>query len=649
MPGKIHHGLDACLYGASRRWRVWPWLRPKMARRAQSIAHASEQWRNVVDAELRSRLAEMKEKFRRRGQAAPDQVDASMALMVEAAERTLGLRPFPVQIMGALVLRYGLLAEMATGEGKSLTACLPAVLAAWSGRPCHVVTVNDYLAGRDAEEFKSFYRFCGVEEGCINAQMQPRERMENYEKGVVYLTSKELVADFLRDRLKIGEMHNPERRIIRQMTASADSRSPEMVMRGLDMAIVDEADSVLIDEAVTPLIISQEIKNRTFVEVCQTARRIARGLESGPDYQVDHKYREIRLTKMAVEKLGQATSQMPGIWRGRQRCREMVLQALTAREFYHRDQEYVVQDGKVVIVDEFTGRLMPNRSWRQGLHQAVEAKEGVEITEPSETLHRLSFQRFFRFFRCLSGMTGTASEAAGELWHIYGLGVVKIPTHRPCIRNVLPDRVFSHAVAKWRAIAEDVIKIHAGGRPVLVGTRSVQDSEHLAQMLQKANCDVNVLNAVRHEKEAQIVAGAGRAEAVTIATNMAGRGTDIKLGPGVAQKGGLHVIGAERHESGRIDRQLFGRCARQGDPGSVQAYVSAEDELIRRFAPNFLRRALLRAVRGKRPWAGAVVRSTEAVAQQLAQRLSFRRRKGVLQYDDWLEAALGFTGGSGKV
>ena len=649
MPGNIHKGLDACLYGVSRRWRIWPGFRRKIANRSQRIADASEQWRNVVDSELRAQLVEMKKKFRRRNHIVPNHVDASMALMVEAAERTLGLRAFPVQIMGALVLRYGLLAEMATGEGKSLTACLPAVLAAWSGRPCHVVTVNDYLAARDAKAFKSFYRFCGVEAGCVTAQMNPGERINNYEKGVVYLTSKELVADFLRDRLKIGELHNSERRMIRQMTAIADTRLPEMVMRGLDTAIVDEVDSVLIDEAVTPLIISQEKKNRTFVEVCQTARCIARCLESGPDYHVDHKYREIRLTKMAVDKLGQATSQMPGIWRGRQRCREMVLQALTAREFYHRDQEYVIQDGKVVIVDEFTGRLMPNRSWRQGLHQAVEAKEGVEITEPSETLHRLSFQRFFRFFRSLSGMTGTASEAAGELWHIYGLGVVKIPTHRPCIRNVLPDRVFSHAAAKWRAIAEDVIKIHAGGRPVLVGTRSVQDSEHLAQMLQKANCDVNVLNAVRHDKEAHIVAGAGRAGAVTIATNMAGRGTDIKLGPGVDQNGGLHVIGAERHESGRIDRQLFGRCARQGDPGSAQAYISVEDELIRRFAPNFLRKAVLRAVRDQSPWAGVVVRSIEAVAQHRAQRLAFHRRKSVLQYDDWLETALGFAGGSGKV
>jgi preprotein translocase subunit SecA len=586
----------------------------------------------------------MRIRFRRQENGCDTLLSNALAIIVEVADRTLGLRPFPVQVMGAMALHKGTLAEMATGEGKSLTACLPAALAAWTGRPCHFVTVNDYLANRDAVEMRPFYAFCGVSVGCVQGGMAPEERRQNYEKGVVYTTLKELVADFLRDRLIIGGLQNASRRLLREMLQPGH-RGPEgVVLRGLDTAIVDEADSVLIDEAVTPLIISRAQENKPLVEACQTAYDIASMLRLDEDYKKNIKFREVHLTKDGLMKVEEQARMLPGIWRGTARRIELVQQALTAREFYQRDKQYVIQDEKVAIVDEFTGRLMPNRTWRHGLHQAVEAKEGLEVNDPSETLARLSFQRFFRFFRKLSGMTGTAKEAVAELWYIYKLPVLAIPTNRPCIRKMHPDRVFATQDEKWEAVVQEIERWHNTGRPVLVGTRSVKASEKLAELLGARDCPFNLLNAVRHKEEAQIVAAAGEQNRITIATNMAGRGTDIKLGRGVTDIGGLHVIATERHESGRIDRQLFGRCARQGDPGSAQAFMSLEDELVQRFVPASMRNRLTSALKRKTPGAGRLSQAGLSHAQRAAKRLAYRQRRNVLQMDTWLEEALAFTG-----
>ena len=571
----------------------------------------------------------------------------ALACMVEAAERTLGLRPYPVQIVGALALDQGFLTEMATGEGKTLTACLPMTLAGWTGLPAHLVTVNDYLSDRDAAEMRPFYSFCGVSVGCVTSEMSPQERYLNYQKGVVYITSKELVADFLRDRLRLGKLHQPTRRLIRKMLQGRPFGPDDIVMRGLDTAIVDEADSVLIDEAVMPLIIARARENETLREACRVASEIADSLTAGTDYRVDLKYREIRLTDAAERKIDALSEKLPGVWQGALRREELVQQAITAREFYHRDKQYVVADDHVTIVDEFTGRLMPNRTWRSGLHQAVEAKEGLDATSPTETLARLSFQRFFRLFRRLGGMTGTASEAATEFWHIYGLPMLSVPTHKPCVRQTYPDRVFAGGTDKFQAIVEEIVQWHAIGRPVLVGTRSVQASETLASMLGARGLSFNLLNATRHSEEARIVAAAGQLGRITIATNMAGRGTDIKLGRGVADLGGLHVIASERHESRRIDRQLFGRSARQGDPGSARAYVSVDDELIQRFVPAWLRLRLKQAVDADLPVAPRLAKQTLSHAQRGAEKLAFRQRKSVLQTDDQLEQSLGFSGSAG--
>ena len=643
-PEKLHQGLDGVVHGLVGLYHRRAGIRRSLNREAERISEMARKLIHVSDSRMRKRIEEMMARFRRQEKGYESLLPEAIALLVEMAHRTLGLRPYPVQIMGALALHKGYLTEMATGEGKSLTACLPAVLAAWTGRPFHFITVNDYLANRDAMEMRSFYNSCGVSVGCVMSRMEPRERRGNYEKEVVYTTLKELVADFLRDRLILGGLHHPSRRLLRQCLQPRLRNIEGVVLKGLDTAIVDEADSVLIDEAVTPLIISRAQENKPLVEASETANRIANSLSLGEDYLMDLKYREINLTKSGITKIEEFSRLLPGLWRGKARREELVQQALTAKEFYKLDKQYVIQDHKVTIVDEFTGRLMPNRTWRHGLHQAVEAKEGVPINDPSETLARLSFQRFFRFFNKLSGMTGTAKEATAEFWHIYKLPVLTIPTNRPCIRKMHPDQVFSTEAEKWEAIVKEIQRWRQTGRPVLVGTRSVRASEKLAEMLAERGLEFNLLNAVRHREEARIVASAGEENRITISTNMAGRGTDIKLGRGVVKMGGLHVIATERHESGRIDRQLFGRCARQGDPGSAQAFFSVEDELIQRFVPTPMRTRLGAALRGRNLGASPLAEIARVHAQRAAQRLAFRQRRNVLQMDTWLEEALSFTG-----
>jgi len=417
-----------------------------------------------------------------------------------------------------------------------------------------------------------------------------------------------------------------------------------LVMRGLHTAIVDEADSVLIDEAVTPLIISRAPGGDAMSDGYRTAWQFARTLDSGVDYSLDTRYREVELTAAGKAKVEGCQANLPVLWRGSARLTDLIKQALTAREFFLRGKQYVVQDGKVIIVDEFTGRMMPMRRWRDGLHQMIEAKENVEISPRDETLARLSFQRFFRSFRKMSGMTGTAKEGAGEFWHVYRLPVIVIPTNRSCVRKELPDRVFPDWESKWTALVDEIARLHEQGRPVLVGTRSVARSEELAEKLSQRHLPFSLLNATRHREEAAIIAGAGERGKITIATNMAGRGTDIKLDPGVAALGGLHVIATERHEAHRIDRQLYGRAARQGDPGSAQAFISLEDELVRRFVPELARRQIERVVRSRIGAADKLAGAAFAFGQFQAQRLAARQRRTVLKYDTWLAESLSFTG-----
>ena len=643
---KLHEGLDAWVNTVSGWWRRTSSSVTDFCREGERIVEAAESYRMLSVRELKQRILEKQMAYRRRSRGYDADIGSALSLLVEASERSLDLRPYPVQMAGAIAIYRGCLAEMATGEGKSLTVCFPAILAAWTGRPCHIVTVNDYLAGRDAEIMGPLYAQAGVSVGWVKNGMPPEERAENYMRDVVYLTSKEMVADFLRDRIQLGRFCSPQRRHVYRMAAADSKLNRSLVMRGLDTVFVDEADSVLIDEAVTPLIISRETENAPDAGVYQAAVGIAASLEQGRDYTTDVKYRDVHFTERGVERMRDMAQAMPGIWNATDRKMEMIHQAVAASIFYRWEQQYVMQDGRIVIVDEFTGRLMPDRKWRQGMHQAIEAKEGLEVTAPSETLARISFQRFFRLFRRVGGMTGTAKSASRELWQIYGLPVVTIPTHRPCLRQMIPDRVFADETTKFQAVVADVRELQREGCPVLIGTRSIRVSEQLGRLLREEGLTVNVLNAVHDAREAEIVAQAGERGNITIATNMAGRGTDITLASGVASLGGLYVIATERHESARIDRQLFGRCARQGDPGSAQAYISVGDELMVRFVPSSLRNILAQAIASRWPGSGFLAGNVVRLAQYGAEALAYRQRRNVLRMDAWFQESLAFSGAS---
>jgi preprotein translocase subunit SecA len=611
----------------------------------------------MTDAKLREAAGELREIFRRRRDNRSD-LERAFALVREVAVRQIGESPFPVQIAGAFALESGCIVEMATGEGKTLTATMPATVAGWRGQGCHVITVNDYLAERDAEWMGRIYRFCGLNVAHIKQGMSAADRRAAYLADITYCTNKEVTADFLRDRLVLGRLRGLSSTLLTKIARAGQSIIDRLVQRGLNFAIVDEADSVLVDEAITPLIISGPAPNPEQAEAFHQAADIVTHLNQDTDYRVNARYREVELTNEGRARLADMAETYGDIWHGARRREEIATKALVAKELYSLDKQYVIDDGKVVIVDDFTGRLMPDRSWRDGLHQAVEAKENLEITPPKDTYARISFQRFFRMYRKLSGMTGTASEAAAEFWQIYHLPVVVIPTNRPCIRKNLPDIVLPAGPTKWKRILLEIHRVYETGRPVLVGTRSVQASEYISQLLQAEHLDHQVLNAVRHREEAHIVAGAGQTGRITVATNMAGRGTDIKLGRGVAKLGGLHVIASERNESARIDRQLFGRCARQGDPGSAQAIVCLEDEFVSRYSKNlvaYLKKRYAHPVRGPKgegsngahatnDISSTTTRAVFRLTQLRAEKLALRQRKSVMRTDHWLEEQLSFTG-----
>ena len=643
VPTRPLSGLDAVVNGVIGRYQRRTGVGEQLRREVETIDAQARDWIALSDHDLQTRLLGFRDQFRR-GNVSNEVLFPALAAIREAADRKLGLRAFPVQLMGVLALHRGFLAEMATGEGKTLTAGLAAVLAGWTKRPCHVVTVNDYLVQRDAEWLEPLYHFCGVRVGHVIGPSKPDERLKNYGCDVTYVTSKELLADFLRDRLYLGKFNDPSRRLIHRMLSPQFAATQGTVTRGLHTAIVDEADSVLIDEAVTPLIIAAPRPNEALREATRLAHELVSKFDPQSDYRINPRYKEIELTGAGSEKLIRGAHHLPGLWRGHDRRLELVVQALIAREFYHRDRQYIVEGDKLVIVDEFTGRPMPQRHWREGMHQAVEAKEGLPISDPTETVARLSFQRFFRCFHKLSGMTGTAREAAGELWQVYHLPVISIPTNRPCIRDQWQDVVFGDEDGKWAAVVAEIERVHATGRPVLVGTRSVLASEKLFEALSGRGLDAKVLNASRLREEAEIIALAGEQGRITIATNMAGRGTDIKLGHGVAKIGGLHVIVTECHESGRVDRQLFGRAGRQGDPGSAQVFVSVEDELIQRYLPSMARRTFGKIVGRKMKGKGQIAKAAFGLAQRKAQALAFKQRRGVLRSDLWLDEALSFAG-----
>lgn len=587
----------------------------------------------LTDADLGRRARELGLALRREG-FRPGLVAHTFALVREAAGRTLGMRHFDSQLRGGWIMVNGMVAEMDTGEGKTLTATLPACTAALAGLPAHVITVNDYLTGRDAETMGPVYRALGLSVGAVVNGRDPAARRAAYACDVTYCTNKELTFDYLRDRVALGNRMNRTQLAIERV-AGVRGRGDQLLLRGLFFAVVDEADSVLVDEARTPLILSGRAPQTLEREMYELALALARELAPGQDFAIEGGERHVRLTERGRAHLAARAGSLPSLFKGPRRREELVTQALAAIHVFQRDKHYLVRDEKVQIVDEYTGRILPDRSWEQGLHQMVEAKEGCPLSMQQTSIARMTYQRFFRRYLRLAGMTGTAREIAPELWSVYRLPVVRVAPNRPVQRADLGLQVFASLPAKWAAVVAHAQERAAAGQPVLIGTRSVGASEELSRHLTAAGLAHQLLNARQDKQEAEIVAQAGQSGRITVATNMAGRGTDIRLGPGVKERGGLHVIATELHESRRIDRQLFGRCGRQGDPGSYEALVSLEDELCR----TYLGRLLLRLARR-----GALARPLVRLAQRRAERAHAAIRRELLGIDERLGDLLAFSG-----
>ena len=604
----------------------------------RQVARASEGLELLTTHKLSEMASVLRRDLHRNG-LRPDLVASAFAVIREVSGRTLGMRHFDVQLLGGWAMMRGKVAEMETGEGKTLTATLPAATAALAGIPVHIITVNDFLVARDAAWMKPLYDALGLSVGTILEGMSPTERRHAYGCSITYCTNKQVVFDYLKDRLLL-QQENRALHLKIEALHRADPRVSRLMMRGLCFAIVDEADSVLVDEARTPLIISGGRGAGDEERVYRQALDAARRMLAGRDYLVSERERHVDLTDLGRAHAARLTNRYGGVWNVPGHRENIVRQALAALHLYLRDKHYIVDEGHVRIVDEYTGRVMADRSWERGLHQMVEAKEGLEISGRQETLARISYQRFFRRYLRLAGMTGTAREVAGELWAVYGLNTVRIPTNRPQARKIHSDLLYPTSQTKWQAIAVQVAELHKSGRPVLVGTRSVADSEHLSGLLDEAGIQHSVLNARQNRTEAEIVAQAGQPGRVTVATNMAGRGTDIRLAPGVGEAGGLFVIASERHEAGRIDRQLFGRSGRQGDPGEGQAMVSLDDELVRSVFGSLLDRLRSRHLPG---WLGRMLFNW---AQRTTERRHSAIRKRLLHSDESLQDLLAFSGRS---
>ena len=579
---------------------------------ADEVFELDDKYKKMTDKQLQGCTNKLKKRLKD-GETVDDILPDAFAVAREAAYRVIGEKPFYVQVLGALAIHFGNIAEMKTGEGKTLTCVMPAYLNALTEKGVHVVTVNEYLATRDAEWMGQIYRFLGLTVAVNLREMSSKEKKEAYNCDILYSTNNELGFDYLRDN----------------MVVYAEDR----VQRPLHFAIIDEVDSVLIDEARTPLIISGGVMKSA--NLYRDADRFVKTLRENEDYTIDEKTKDITLTDQGTEK-GEKCFRIANLYDIEHSALvHHVNQALKANYTMHNDVDYVVQEGKVVIVDQFTGRLMPGRAFSDGLHQAIEAKENVEIEEETKTLATITFQNYFRMYEKLSGMTGTAKTEEEEFRNIYNMYVIEIPTNLPVIRVDAADLIYSTKEEKYKAIIAEIKRRHEKGQPVLVGTIAIETNELLSSMLKKAHIKHEILNAKNHAREAEIIAKAGEKGSVTIATNMAGRGTDIKLGEGVKELGGLCVIGTERHESRRIDNQLRGRSGRQGDPGYSQFFVSFEDELMVRFGTDrfksILEMAGLDSERNMR--SKTITRSVET-AQKRVEGNNFDARKHLLQYDD---------------
>lgn len=631
---------------AARLVSKWESRASRLEQLVSQIDQAGRSLTHLPEDELSTRVTELRASLVYSGWNDMLAIQA-FAVVREMSARILGMRHFDSQLLGGWVMYHGQLAEMQTGEGKTLTATLPASTAALAGVPVHVITANDYLATRDAELMRPLYEALGLTVGIVSETMDFEERRAAYACDITYCTNKQVCFDYLRDRVERGsatsKLHFNIERVF-------DETSPKkkLMLRGLCFAIVDEADSVLIDEARTPLVLSRTIDSDESLQTTyKQALKLADELTHSEDYVLHESMRQVFLTPRGTASLAIRATQMSMLWNSTKRREELVQQALSAQLLFIRDRDYVVCDDKVQIVDGNTGRIMADRSWERGLHQMVETKEHCALSGNTETLARISYQRFFRRYLKLSGMTGTACEVKRELSEVYALTVTRIAPHRVCHRTSTPEQVFVRVEQAHAAAVASAREQAARGRPVLIGTRSVLTSEQLAQRLAHEGLEAQVLNARQDADEANIITQAGKAGQITVATNMAGRGTDILLEPGVESNGGLHVIVTERNDAARVDRQLIGRSARQGDPGSYQCFASLDDDIPKQgYRESFLGMLTLfsRDTSGQLPlWLG---RRVLDIAQRRLERRHERARRQVEREDERLNTVLSFTGPS---
>lgn len=643
---KPAEGIDAIVCAIAGSFARRGGIVREFHKRALKIKKLQSSAREKGELWLKNQLEELRQQIRLSKNRNEKLEDDCLACLGECARRSLGLDPYPCQIVGALALMNGGLGEMATGEGKTLTLALACVMEAWKNHPVHVVTANDYLARRDAEKLSDFYRLCGLRSAAVQDAMRSEERQRAYAASVTYTTSRELVADFLRDRLRLRRFHDEHRRHLARLTGSLPANSADTVLRGVHSVMIDEADHVLVDEALTPLILSQPRPDPLLSELSEEAWKIASQMEEKKHYKKQLAVKSITLTAEG-ESFVHAGERCHSIFKSDKWSRSLVRDALRVREFFNRGQEYIVRDGIIAIVDPSTGRTLHQRSWGQGIHQLVECKEGLEPTPQTTTLSSISFQRFFRMVPKLAGITGTAWENREEFWRIYSLPVLRIPRNKPLKLNRYRDRFFQTRRQKWEAVVREVVKMRESGRPVLIGTISVTDSEELSEMLRREGVEHELLNAVHHEKEAGIIASAGEIGRVTIATNMAGRGTDILTPDKTLERGGLHVIAASRNSSGRIDRQLYGRTARQGNPGSVSAFSSLDEDVYSTALPSPILR-IFKTLGGKYfPGRQVLLTLLTRFCQWNLSKSGLNRRASILRQDQWTRESLPDTNISG--
>jgi preprotein translocase subunit SecA len=606
------------------------------------VHEQDERLRNLSAAAFQTHIREVRARlassgFQNYGNA------AGFALVREATRRELGIAHYDTQLIAGNIMLGNRLAEMATGEGKTLTAALTAATAALAGMPVHVITANDYLVDRDAQVVGPVYRALGLSVGAVTQKMEQTERRSAYACDITYCTAKELVFDYLRDRLIRRDVSSDLHERVRRLDGAQEAQSG-LLLRGLWMALIDEADSILIDEARTPLVLSQSRVNAQQVNYLRQSLGLADALKDGVDYRLLPTESRAELLPAGRQRIDQHAEQLGGLWRDGRHREEVITMALAARHIFLRDQHYIVRNDEVIMVDQNTGRLAPGRVWSRGLHQLIEAKEACKPTGDQETIAQITYQRFFPRYLRLGGMSGTLQEASAELNSAYGLSIERVPLRKPSRRIYLPQRVFVTRAEKWAAVVARVEKLSNRGRPVLIGTDSVADSDMLSRLLREKGLQHAVLNARDDSEEAKVVARAGQPGQITVTTNMAGRGTDIPLAPAVVASGGLHVICCQQNASARIDRQLQGRCARQGDPGSVETILSLQDELIARFWPLRVRRAVAWCVRTGRHapvWLGRLAAHLPQIAEERRQRLE---RKTLSEVDDRAERRLSFAG-----